>query len=66
MGSQSFGVWPTMIILMTGACIGFLGMDHLRLPVGGAAPRVLFCLFGAFSCLALLTVLRSFARRLHY
>ena len=65
-GRDGFGTLANAIILVAGACLGLFMLEHLHLPVYNPALRALGCVAGGFSCLALLSLLKAFANRLHY
>ena len=65
-GRDGFGTVPNMIILIAGACLALFTIRNMHLPVYGTALQALACVIGAFACLALLSVLKAFASRLHY
>lgn len=65
-GADGFGTIPNMIILIAGAFLGLFSLEHLKLPIYNDALRMFACVIGAFLCLGLLSLLKSFANRLHY
>lgn len=65
-GADGFGTIPNMIILIAGAFLGLVGLEHLKVPIHNDALRMLACVAGAFLCLGLMSLLKAFAKRLHY
>lgn len=65
-GSDGFGTIPNMIILIAGGFLGLFSLENLKLPIYNDALRMFACVIGAFLCLGLLSLLKSFANRLHY
>ena len=66
MGADGFGAFKNTIILIIGSFLGLFAIEHMQLPIHNVALRTLVCAVGAFSALALLAMLKAFARRLHY
>lgn len=65
-GRDGFGTFANTIILFAGGCLGLFSAEHLDLPVYNTAAQAFAVVIGGFACLALLSVLKAFANRLHY